>query len=292
MAWWTACLLWSSTFAFIRLGVSDVPPLTFASARLLIAVSILLPTTIARRGFRAVDRRDVAHTMAAGVLLLGVNYGLVYWGAQFVPSGLVAILQSATPVLALALGWLSGSETITGRKTLALAAAVLGVVAIFRSQAHVAGMRAVAGVAAVFASSACVAAAYVWMKHRGRRLPPLTVTTLQCLAGVVPLATLALLVEGRPTLPWSARALAAVLYLSVGGSVLAMWLNYWLLRRMDASAMLMMGLAEVPLAIALGAAVFGERLPPGILVGAACVMGGVILGPLSTRSAAAKGDRE
>ncbi len=44
-------------------------------------------------------RRDVV-ICVSGLLLLGVNYALVFWGAQFVPSGLVAILLSGTPVLA------------------------------------------------------------------------------------------------------------------------------------------------------------------------------------------------
>ena len=42
--------------------------------------------------------------------------------------------------------------------------------------------------------------------------------------------------------------------------------------------MLMMGVAEVPIAVALGAVVFGERLPTGTLLGATCVLVGVIAG--------------
>ena len=62
--------------------------------------------------------------------------------------------------------------------------------------------------------------------------------------------------------------------------MIAFWLNYWLLARMDTSAMLMMGLAEVPIAVVLGAIVLGERLPPGTLLGAACILLSVLLGPL------------
>jgi drug/metabolite transporter (DMT)-like permease len=46
----------------------------------------------------------------------------------------------------------------------------------------------------------------------------------------------------------------------------------------DASAMLMMGVAEVPVAIALGAVVLGERLPPGTLVGGLCVLAAIMAG--------------
>jgi drug/metabolite transporter (DMT)-like permease len=39
----------------------------------------------------------------------------------------------------------------------------------------------------------------------------------------------------------------------------------------------MMGVAEVPIAVALGAVVFGERLPPGTLVGGACVLAAIVV---------------
>jgi drug/metabolite transporter (DMT)-like permease len=68
------------------------------------------------------------------------------------------------------------------------------------------------------------------------------------------------------------------MYLALCASVLAFWLNYWLLARMDASAMLMMGVAEVPVAIALGAVVIGERLPPGTLVGGLVVLAAIVVG--------------
>ena len=281
--WCIACLLWSSTYLFIRVGLNDVPPLTFAWVRLAIAASVLTTVLIARHGFVGLTRGDVAHITFAGVVLLGLNYGLIYWGAQFVPSGLVAILQSATPMLALVLGWLLGSETVSVRKIVALVTSSLGVALIFRTEARASGSEAFAGSLAVLGSSACIAFAYVWLKGYRRRVPPLTVTTLQCIAGAVPLAALGVMFEGSPMRAgWSPTAVAAILYLAVCGSILAFWLNYWLLERMDTSAMLMMGVAEVPVAVALGAAILGERLPPGILMGAVFVLTGVVLGPITT----------
>ncbi len=282
-AWWVACLLWSATYLFIKFGVSGIPPLTFAYLRLLLASAVLLPFALSSRAILILSRRDLAYISLAGVLLLGVNYGLLYWGAQFVPSGLVAILQSTTPVIALALGSLSGSETVTLRKLAAVVIGVLGVALIFGAQVHVAGMTGIVGSLAVLGASACVAAAYVWFKGYRKRISPLTMTAVQCIAGAVPLAVLALAAEGTPSgMPWSARALAALLYLGLCGSVLAFWLNYWLLERMDASAMLMMGVAEVPIAVGLGALILGERLPAGTVIGAACVLAGVLLGPMHT----------
>jgi drug/metabolite transporter (DMT)-like permease len=278
IVWWITCLLWSGTFLCIRIGVEHIPPLTFAWLRLLIAIAVLASVTAARRGFDGLSRRDVVRVMLAGVLLLGVNYGLLYSGARLIPSGLVAILQSSTPVLALALGWLLGSEIVTGRKVIALAAGVTGIYLTFHTQLRATGIAGLLGALAVLGSSLCVATAYVWLKRHGARVPPVTVATLQCVAGMIPLALAGLVLEGNPLkFGWTAQAFGALLYLSVGASGVAFSLNYWLLQRMDASAMLMMGVAEVPIAVALGAVILGERLPPGTLVGGVCILGGVVL---------------
>jgi drug/metabolite transporter (DMT)-like permease len=118
---------------------------------------------------------------------------------------------------------------------------------------------------------------YVWIKTYARHVSGSAVTALQSLAGVVPLACLALMFEEVPPVSsWSGAAWVSLLYLGIVASVIALWMNYWLLQRMDASALLIMSVAEVPIAVALGAIVFGERLPAGTLAGAACVLVAVI----------------
>jgi drug/metabolite transporter (DMT)-like permease len=201
----------------------------------------------------------------------------VFWGTQFVPSGLVAILQSGTPVLGLVFGWILGSEAVTPRKVSALIVGILGVAIIFGAEARTSGSAALLGAGAVFGGSICVALAYVWLKTFGRHLSPTTVIALQSMAGLLPLLCLGLAIEGSPaSARWTMTACLALLYLALIASVVAFWLNYWLLQRMDASAMLMMGVAEVPIAVALGALVFGERLPAGTLVGGSCVLLSVV----------------
>ena len=209
--WWIACLLWSSTFLFIRVGIGEVRPFTLAWTRLAIALAILAPIALVRGDLRtlraAADLRRVA---SAGLLLLGVNYALLFWGAQFIPSGLVAILQSGTPLLALAFACAIGQERLTFRKLITLILGIVGVALIFGSEALTSGRMAMTGAAAVFAAAACVAGAYVWMKSYGGRIAPLAMTTIQSGAAVIPLLCLALFTEGIPSpTHWSASAWGA-----------------------------------------------------------------------------------
>ena len=275
--WWIACLAWSGTFLFIRLGLREIPPLTFASARLAIALAILAPLAAAQVRRTSIPRWEWARLSATGLLLLGVNYALLYWGAQFIPSGLTAILQAMTPVFALGLGWLLGSEEPTKGKLLGLTVGFAGLFVIFGAEARLSGPRAITGSAAVLGGAFCVALAYVTVKTYSIRLPPAVVMTIQIGVAVVPMAAAALLFEGiPPAATWSASAWLALLYLALVGSVGAFWLNYWLLQRIDTSPMLMMGIAEVPIAILLGAAFLTERLAPATLAGAALILAGVL----------------
>src|SRR3982750_2308273 len=102
--WWIACLLWSTTFLFIRIGVAEIHPFTLAWTRLAVAPAILTPIAIGRGDLRTLPWIDVRRVASAGLLLLGVNYALLFWGAQFIPSGLTAVLQAITPAFGLVFG--------------------------------------------------------------------------------------------------------------------------------------------------------------------------------------------
>ena len=69
--------MWSSTFLFIKVGLRDIPPFTFAWVRLAIAVVVLGTAASLTVSWRAIGRRALVDIAAAGVLLLGVNYALV-----------------------------------------------------------------------------------------------------------------------------------------------------------------------------------------------------------------------
>jgi drug/metabolite transporter (DMT)-like permease len=276
--WCAVCVLWSATFLFIRIGVTDVPPLTFAWTRLAMALAVLLPVALARRWFAGLALRDVALIGATGLLILGVFYALLFWGAQFIPSGLVAILQSTIPMVALAIGWLLGSEQVTTRKLAALVASVIGVLAIFADEASVPRGTAMLAAAAVFVGSCSLALGYVCLKTFGPQFQPGPVVTIQTLAATVPLAVAGLALEGNPvSIPWTGASLVALLYLGIVASAIASWINYWLLRRIDASLMLLMGVAQVPIAIALGIVFLDEQLHARTLIGAAGIATGVAL---------------
>jgi drug/metabolite transporter (DMT)-like permease len=262
VVWWVTCLIWSSVWLFIKLGLRDLPPITFAALRLVVAIAVLLPV-LAWRRVRLPRAAGEWYVLAvAGLLVLGVNYALIYWGAQYIPSGLTAVLQAITPAFALVFGhFLLDDEPFTLGALGAIAIGVAGVALISRDQLHLAGRQALAGCAAVTSASACVAFAYVFVKRHRRALRPEVISAGQMLCAAGPMLVAAMLREGNPLAAhWTPLALGCLLYLSLAGSVGGMWLNYWLLERMSATALLSMALVEPLIAVLLGRALLGESL--------------------------------
>src|SRR5438128_3691120 len=101
LVWLVLCCIWGSTWLFIKLGLADLPPLTFAAIRFVIS-SIILCSLIAIRGVPLPrTRRDLLLLAVTGVLSFSLNYGLVFWGEQYISSGLAALLQSTLPAFGL-----------------------------------------------------------------------------------------------------------------------------------------------------------------------------------------------
>ena len=273
--WWVTCLIWSSVWLFIKLGLRDLPPVSFAAIRLAVAIAVFLPILLLRR-VSLPRRADDWYVIAvAGLLLLGVNYVLLFWGAQFIPSGLTAVLGAATPLFALVLGhFMIDDEPFTLQACAAILVGIAGVAIISWDQLHVSGRQALLGCAAVTASSACVAFAYVFVKGQGRRgLRPEVLSCGQMLCAVGPMLLFAAIRDGNPlALNWTPVAIGCLLYLALAGSVLGTWLNYWLLERMSATSLLSMGLVEPLIAVLLGAAFLHERVTLGAAAGGVLVL--------------------
>ena len=274
LVWIATCLIWSTVWLFIKIGVRDVPPVSFAAMRLVIAILVMVPVTLAARTPLPREPRDWRLIAGTGVILLGLNYALLNWGLQYVSSGLTAVLQAMTPAFALVFAHLMlPDEKMTVRKVAGLALGVGGIGLIFWDQLTFGSDQAFAGAVTVTLGAVCVAFAYVMIRRRGRHLAPGAITAGQMVAAFVPLLIYAWLVEGNPfAIRWTPQALGAALYLALAGSVLAAWLNYWLLSRVGAVNLLIMGLVEPVIAILLGAWILDESLTARALAG-----GGIIL---------------
>jgi drug/metabolite transporter (DMT)-like permease len=90
-------VVWGSTFLAIRIGVREVPPLLLAGMRFF-AAGIVLYGWMRATGTASPTRGEWVSTTLLAVLIFLVDYGLVFWAEQRVPSGITAVMLATIPV--------------------------------------------------------------------------------------------------------------------------------------------------------------------------------------------------
>jgi drug/metabolite transporter (DMT)-like permease len=277
IVWLILCLIWGSTWLFIKLGLEDLPPFTFAGIRFIIASLILCAIVLIRRRPLPKDSRDWVLIAGTGLMAFAVNYGLLFWGEQRVSSGLAAILQTIIPVFGLVLAHLHlPQERITWPKLFGVVLGIAGVCLIFSNQMEVGGAAAFRGSLAIVVGAFGAAYSNVLIKARGGLLDYATLAAGQMISGLIPLLIVGSIFETNPLkLHWTPLALFSLFYLAIVGSVVAFLLYYWLVRHMEVTKTMLIALVTPLIAVTLGMLVRGEELTWRIVVGGACIMGGI-----------------
>src|SRR5215208_8264333 len=165
LVWLILCGIWGSTWLFIKLGLDDLPPFTFAGIRFVIACLILF-SIIRIRGIQLPRARaDWILLAVTGILSFGLNYGLLFWGEQYISSGLAALLQATIPAFGLVFAHFHlPGERLSWARTGGIVLGVFGVGVVFSNQLAMAGPRALAGCAGLIFGSMCAAYANVLVK--------------------------------------------------------------------------------------------------------------------------------
>jgi drug/metabolite transporter (DMT)-like permease len=279
LVWLILCGIWGSTWLFIKLGLADLPPLTFAGIRFVLA-SLILSVMIFARGVRwPRSRHDWRIIAIVGILQFTLNYGLVFWGEQHISSGLAAVLQSTFPVFGLVIAHLYlPQERMTKAKVIGVLLGFAGVAIIFSNQLSIAGHMALFGSIALVMSAFFGSYGNVLVKAYGTKIDPQVLAAGQMLCGFPPLLILGLVTEGNPlNFRWTLVAILSLAYLVVVGSVIAFGLYYWLLSHMDVTNTMLIALVTPVVAVVLGMIVLHERLNWRLFAGAACIISGLAL---------------
>src|SRR5215204_7110376 len=264
LVWLVLCVIWGSTWLFIKLGLEALPPIIFAIIRIR---KIQLPRA----------RGDWILLAVTGVLSFGFNYGLVFWGEQYISSGLAALLQATLPAFGLVFAHFHlPGERLSWARIVGVVLGVCGVAVVFSNQLAVAGNQALAGCVALILSAAFAAYSNVLVKAHGKNLNPAIMAAGQMFFGLLLLLAVGLPLEGSPfRFHWTLMAVIALLYLAIVGSVIAFLLYYWLVLNMDVTNSMLIALVTPVVAVILGMIVLDEEIGWRTLVGGAMIMLGI-----------------
>ena len=213
--------------------------------------------------------------LAAALSIYGAML-CVYWGAQFIPSGVVSVLFGLTPIATgiLAVVWL-GERKFTTTRIIGLLLAMAGLAVVFGSGFSL-GEKAMLGICAVLLSISLTAVSTVWLKRINAGLSPVAVTTGALIFSTPLYALTWLLFDGQLPTELSMRAFSATLYLGIFGSVVGFILFFYLLKNMEASRATLLTLITPVMALLLGHALNNERVGIEVWFGTGMILAGLM----------------
>ncbi len=273
--------VWGSTFLAIRVGVREVPPFLLAAMRFLVAGLVLYGWMLAR-GEPSPSRRQWTSALLLAVLIFVLDYGLLFWAEQRVPSGIAAVMMATIPV------FMTMSEIIflrTQRLTIRLAIALLigiGGVAVLMSRSLNLGGAPIDTAGATALIIASISWSVASALTRKLPLPPSKVMSsgAQMFAGGLLLTlTAAALGEFRNFHPStvSRGAWLALLYLIVAGSIIAFTAYVWLIHHESPTKVGTYAYVNPVVAVFLGCFLGGETLDLRTVLGTLFVLVSVVV---------------
>ena len=273
-------LIWGVTWAAVKLGLQELPPLFLAAMRYLSTAIVL---SVALGGGAWAKMRGQSVRLVGSAILVNVGtYGLLFWGMQSVPSGLSGVVNLAlVPVLLFSLAAFTGEERLTSTHAVALALGSLGLVGLFWTRLHQGGTGSGLGLAAIVAATACYCIGSVVGRPLVGVTRPLAMTMMQAAIGGPVLLLLSFITEPVSASTFSAlgspRAVGSILFLSMLGTIVGYTIYLMLLREWGMVRAGLYAFVSPIVALAVGAGLFGETVGPAEIGGAVLLMSAAAL---------------
>lgn len=277
VAFLTVVAIWATTPLAIKWSAVGSGYAFAVMARMMIGVVLALALIALWRIGLPLHARARRSYLVAGLGLFGGMY-CTYWGAQYINSGMVSVLFGLAPLITslFAALWL-GESALRPARIAGMLLGLAGLAVIFATGGTLDGTRTLAGMAALLVAVTIYSITLVWVKRIGDDSPPLA-TTAGSLLVATPLFTLMWwLTGGEVPMDAPPRALAAIVYLGVFGSVLGFALYYYVIKHAEAARVALITLVTPVLALMLGSVLNGEQVSVRVWIGTGLICLGLAL---------------
>ncbi len=273
------CLLSAAAFGamaiFGKLAYdAGVGPWDLLLARFVLASAVLAAAAAATGVLRGLPRRAVLAGLAMGAIGYAAQAGLFFAALERMDASLLSLLLYTYPALVTVAAIAIGREAPTARRLVAVAVASLGTVLVLAGAATGA-LDPLGTVLAV--AAACTYTAYILVGDRVTGEVPALAMAVLVAAGATATFTVAAALRGGPDLAMSAGGWAAIAAIAVVSTAVAIIAFFAGLSRVGPTTASILSTFEPVVTIALAALVFGEALTPVQGLGAALVLGAVVL---------------
>lgn len=263
--------IWATTPLAIQWSNSSLSFIAAVSARMILALLVCAGILLLTRQPLVRSTSDW-RAFAAGALGLFPNMLLVYWSAQFIPSGLIPVILGVYPFMVGGLSYFVLRENVfTPTRIVALIIALLGLMVIHYDQLRV-GAEGIWGVLGILGSAAMFSVSSVWLKAVGATVRPMQQATGSLILAAPLFAVTWWIFDGRIPDSVDTKSASGILYLTLAGSVIGHTLFFYILRHCTVSTVSLVTLITPLMAIALGALVENEFVSLHALIGAGMII--------------------
>ncbi len=264
-------LIWSTTPLGIQWSNSSLSFTEAVAVRMFVA-SIVCVFLLGLSRKKLIVARSDWKALIAGALGLFPNMVLVYWSAQFVPSGLIAVVLGIYPFLVGVFSFLILRDNpFTYSRVLALLIALAGLALVHWEQLQL-GPQAALGIGGIVLSSVFFAASTVWLKRVGGGIEPLRQLTGALLLSTPFFIATWFFTDGELPTEIDLRSLTGVAYLIFAGSIAGGLAFYYVLNHCKVATVALIPLMTPVLALLVGYVVEGETLSRGAMIGSGLIV--------------------
>ena len=277
-------ILWATTFGATKLSLIEIPPISLALFRFVIASLILLLFIQVKKENKSLKnafKKDTPFFIVLGLIGISLMYILENFAIKFTTTSQVAIIMNADPILIALLAYFFIGEKFNARKIFGIIIGFIGVslvvfneadfIALFKSQSFLGNILALA-------ASLTWAIYTIMIKKKIEQYGTLTVTTISSIFGAIFLFFAVFLFEGFPNIAtFSLNSWILILYLGIIISGLNFYLWNYALKHFDASKVGMYWFLAPIIAVIIGIFFFKESLTLMMILGTILIFIGIYL---------------
>jgi len=269
-------IIWTTTPLAIQWSSGESGYLLAVTARMAIGLCVLTLLFIFKKLTMPLTRQAVYVYLLSGLSIF-LSMLFVYWGAQFIPSGWIAIIFGLSPIITGIFSSVIFKQNIFSLMKLSgLILAVTGLGIIFGNNISISNS-ALWGVTAVFISTVTHALGAVLIKRVNTTLSGMQATQGGLIIAV-PLFGMTMISNQAPAdYELSITNWLAIVYLGLIATALGFSLYYFVLKNLDAMKVSMITLITPVTALLLGAMLNNESLTLSILLGTCLILAGLAI---------------
>jgi drug/metabolite transporter (DMT)-like permease len=286
----SVCFFWGTTYLGIRMALESFPPLLLVAARFVLSGSIMLGFALAR-GIHIPRGRELRIACVSGVLILWVGNGMLVFAELLMASGTAGLILTISPFWMVGLeALLPGGERLHGPTILGMVVGLGGAALLFRPdvRTHQFNHNLLVGLLLLQVGMASWSFGSIYQRRNAGKAHPIIAGAVQQLAAGLAMTPFALAIREHPV-HWSARGVAAILYLVFFGSIVGYSAYAYAMDRLPVAIVSVYPYVNAVVAVTLGWLFYREPFGFREAMAMAVIFTGVAIVKWTARSPAVTG---